>query len=117
MSRLESTCLGKKCIFWDEEDGRVICPFYIQTMWDEKGKNSPTILEDCAPKRNTMMLMDYSNRAIGIQQDYEEQRNMYSNVLRGVGEIVKSMQERNKMLQEKLGIEYKEDQKIDFTED
>lgn len=114
---LESTCLGKKCVFWDEENGEVICPFYVRTMWNEDGKNSPTILEDCAPKRNTILLLDYSSRAIGIQKDYEQQRNKYDNVLRGVGEIVTAMQKRNQMLEKHLGIEYKEDPKIVFSED
>lgn len=110
---LKSTCLGKKCVFWEEEEGRVICPFYIQTMWDETGSNSPTVLEDCAPKRNTMLLMDYSNRAIGIQKDYEEQKNMYSNVLKGVGQIIVEIQKRNQMLSDKLNIPYtKEDTEL-----
>jgi len=112
---VKSTCLKEECYIYREEGEK--CPFFIQTVWSEKGQHEPKILEDCAPRRNTILLMDYSNRALGIQQDYEQQRNMYADVLKGVGGIVKEMAERNKMFQEKLGIEYEDDTKLLFEEE
>lgn len=103
---IESTCIGEKCIFWEKQNGEIICPFFINTLWKENEKSVPVTLNDCAPKRNTIMLMDYSSRAIGIQKDYEEQRNMYEKVLKGVGQVVTEIQKRNKMLSDKIGIVY-----------
>jgi hypothetical protein len=105
---MESTCLKDKCQFWIEKNGEVLCPFFINTLWKEDENSVPKTLNDCAPKRNTIMLMDYSSRAIGIQKDYEEQRNMYANVLRGTIEIIEEMKQRNRMLSEKLGLEYRD---------
>lgn len=112
---VESTCLKEKCYIYREEGDK--CPFYVETIWTVEGSHEPKIAEDCAPRRNTMMLMDYSNRAIGIQQDYEQQRNMYAEVLKGVGQVVTAMQKRNEMLQEHLGIDHKDDPKLIFSED
>ncbi len=109
---MEPTCLKEKCFIWKTEKEE--CPFYMQTMWTKEGSHTPQILDDCAPRRNTMLLMDYSTRAIGIQKDYEQQRNMYAEVLKGVGKIVETMKERNEMLQEHLGIEHKDDPKLVF---
>ena len=89
----------------------------MQTIWTKEGSHTPQILDDCAPRRNTILLMDYNARAVGIQKDYEQQRNMYAEVLKGVGQIVKTMKERNIMLQEHVGIEYKDEPKLVFLEE
>jgi len=112
---VESTCLKERCYIYREEGDK--CPFFIQTVWKAGDSATTNVLDDCAPRRNTLLLMDYSNRAIGIQQDYEQQRNMYAEVLKGVGGIVKEMSERNKMFQEKLGIEYEDDTKLLFEDE
>ena len=105
---VESTCLKEKCYIWREEGDK--CPFYIQTMWrNEEKPSTPSILEDCAHRRKTLLLMDYSNRAIGIQKDYSNQKNIYVDVLKGVGKIVEEMKTRNKMLSEKLELPYEDD--------
>jgi len=111
---LEPTCMGETCPFWSvDDDSRVICPMFIQTIWSVKGSNQPKTVNDCAPKRNTLLLMDYSERAIGIQQDYEGQRNKYEKVLVKVSDIFEEVQKRNKMLEEKLCLE--EPENVDFT--
>ncbi len=67
---IEGTCLKEKCYIWKKEGDK--CPFFLQTLWrPEKGSEAKT-LEDCAPRRNTILLMEYSSRAIGLQKDYEE---------------------------------------------
>ena len=106
---LESTCIGEKCKFWEVKNGEPDCPFFLNTMWEEEGKNTTTVLNDCAPKRNTILLMDYSSRAIGIQKDYGRQREMHAAVIRSIGKVVEEMQKRNKMLQDKLEIPYEEE--------
>jgi hypothetical protein len=103
---LEPTCMGSQCPFWAvDKNERVTCPLFIQTIWSVKGSNSPKVINDCAPKRNTLLLMDYSERAIGIQQDYEGQRNKYNKVLVKVSDLFQEMQKRNNMLEEKLCLE------------
>lgn len=113
---VEGTCLKEKCYLWRSEG--VDCPFYLPTMWrNEDNPTTPQMIEDCAPRRNTILLMEYSNRAIGIQKDYEEQRNMYANVLNAVGKLFEVMQERSKALYKHLNIEYDEEPKLLFTEE
>jgi len=103
---LEPTCMGEQCPFWSvDKNDRVICPMFIQTIWSVKGSNTPKTVNDCAPKRNTLLLMDYSERAIGIQQDYEHQRNKYQEVLLRINDVFEEMQKRNKALEEKLCLE------------
>ena len=103
---LEPTCMGEPCPFWAvDKNERVTCPLFIQTIWSVKGSNSPKVINDCAPKRNTLLLMDYSERAIGIQQDYGRQREKYNSVLAKISEVFKEMQKRNSMLEEKLCLE------------
>ena len=103
---LEPTCMGDVCPFWAvDKNDMVVCPLFIQTIWSVKGSNTPKTINDCAPKRNTLLLMDYSERAIGIQQDYEFQRNKYDKVLVKVSDLFNEMQKRNNMLQEKLCLE------------
>jgi hypothetical protein len=114
---MESTCLKDKCQFWVEKNGEVLCPFFINTLWQDDESSVPKTLNDCAPKRNTMLLMEYSARAIGIQQDYEHQRNMYAEVLKEVGSIVTELQERNRILQERLNIEYEKEDIVQITAD
>ena len=98
--------MGDVCPFWAvDKNDMVVCPLFIQTIWSVKGSNTPKTINDCAPKRNTLLLMDYSERAIGIQQDYEFQRNKYDKVLVKVSDLFNEMQKRNNMLQEKLCLE------------
>jgi hypothetical protein len=56
--------------------------------------------------------MDYSERAIGIQQDYGRQRNKYEKVLVKINDVFTEMQKRNEMLEEKLCLE--EPDNVDF---
>jgi hypothetical protein len=109
MNDIESTCMGESCPFWSVVDGLIKCPFYLQTIWALEGSHKPTVLNDCAPRRNTMLLMDYSERAIGIQKDYSNQRNKYEEVLKAIGQVMEVMQERNEMLKEKLNIKQEEE--------
>lgn len=103
---LEPTCMGDQCPFWSvDKSDRVICPLFIQTIWSVKSSNTPKVINDCAPKRNTLLLMDYSERAIGIQQDYEFQRDKYEKVLVKVSDVFEEMKKRNEMLEKNLCLE------------
>ena len=112
---LEPTCMGSQCPFWSvDKNERVACPLFIQTIWSVKGANRPKVINDCAPKRNTLLLMDYSERAIGIQQDYEEQRNKYEKVLVKVSDVFEEMKKRNEMLEKNLCLDQPD--KVKFKE-
>lgn len=104
---MEPTCSKEKCFLWKTEGEK--CPFYVQTIWTKENSPTTKVLEDCAPQRNTILLMDYSARAIGIQKDYEDQRNKYQEVLIKISDLFQEMQIRNKMLQEKLEIPYEKE--------
>jgi hypothetical protein len=99
---MEETCKKDKCFMWKTEGEN--CPFFIQTIWTKQGSHQPKVLDDCSPRRNTILLMSYTERAIGIQKDYEEQRNKYEEVLEKLGEVFNEMQRRNDMLEKTLQI-------------
>ena len=101
---MNSNCMKEKCGFWEEKNGEILCPFFIKTIWrNDEGKEK--IFDDCAPRRNTILLIDYSIQAMEIQRGYEEQKNKYDEVLERLGKVLNEMQKRNKILKEKLQIE------------
>lgn len=92
---ISNTCKKEECKWWKEykED----CPMYMTTVWNNSDEPGTTkIIEDCAPKRNTIMLMEYSSRALGIQQDYEEQRNKYDKLIKDMSLIILELEKKNK---------------------
>jgi len=92
---ISNTCKKEECKWWKEykED----CPMYMTTVWNNSDEPGTTkIIEDCAPKRNTIMLMEYSSRALGIQQDYEEQRNKYDQLIKDMSLIILELEKKNK---------------------
>ena len=105
---MEKTCKGKICMFWEEKNGEVTCPFYINTIWKKENSHVPHLMDDCSHRRNTLMLIDYFSRSMGIKEDYDKQKEKYEEVLKKVGEVFEEMKTRNKILENKLGIEYKE---------
>ena len=92
---MKDTCSKENCPWWKIDQER--CPMYIETTWtDSEQAGTTKIVSDCAPKRNTVMLMEYSSRAIGMQQDYEEQRNKYDALIKNLAEVVIELEKRNK---------------------
>ena len=66
----------------------------MTTVWENSEQPGATqIVEDCAPKRNTLLLMEYSSRAIGMQQDYEQQRNKYDELINTLAVIITQMED------------------------
>lgn len=66
---------------------------YMTTVWENSEQPGATkLVEDCAPKRNTLLLMEYSARAIGIQRDYEQQRNKYDELINTLAVIITQME-------------------------
>lgn len=91
---VSNTCKKEECPWWNEHKEK--CPMYITTVWSNSEEAGTTkIIEDCAPKRNCMMLMDYSSRAIGIQQDYETQRNVYDQLIKDMSRVIIELEKRN----------------------
>ncbi len=94
---MKDTCMKELCEWWKEHGEK--CPMYITTVWDDIDHPGTTkTVSDCAPKRNTVMLMDYSSRAIGIQQDYEEQRNKYDQLIKDMSKVILELEKRNQAL-------------------
>jgi hypothetical protein len=75
---MESTCT-KDCKFWKKYKDK--CPFYIQTTWSKDGEPTPRVVEDCTPKRSMILIMEMSNRFLGLQQATEQERNMQHRVV------------------------------------
>lgn len=51
------------------------CVNYIESWWT-KPEGKPVLVQDCAPRRTTLMIQDLYNRLIGVEQSQEQQRNM-----------------------------------------
>ena len=91
---VKDTCKKEQCPWWQQHESN--CPMYMTTVWENSEEAGATkIIEDCAPKRNTLLLMEYSARAVGMQQDYEQQRNKYDKLIRNLSEIIIEMEKRN----------------------
>jgi len=89
---MKDTCIRELCPWWTEYEAK--CPMYITTVWENSEEPGATkVIEDCAPKRNTLLLMEYSSRAIGIQKDYEQQRNKYDELINTLAVIITQMEE------------------------
>ena len=77
---MKDTCIFKDCpiakrlkVKKPEE-----CFNFIEGWWTPQGKKEPTIIKDCSPKRNFLMIQDLFNRLIGLQQSQDQMRNEYS---------------------------------------
>jgi len=91
---VKDTCKKENCPWWKKY--KDTCPMYITTVWENSDEPGATkIINDCSPKRNTLLLMEYSSRAIGMQQDYEQQRNKYDKLIRNLSEIIIEMEKIN----------------------
>ena len=91
---MKDTCSKEHCVWWEKYEMR--CPMYIETTWNDTDQPGTTkIVSDCAPKRNAVMLMEYSSRAIGMQQDYEEQRNKYDKLISNLAEVIVELEKNN----------------------
>lgn len=92
---ISNTCKKEECAWWKEH--KESCPMYITTVWNNSDEPGATkIIEDCAPKRNSLLLMEYSSRAVGIQQDYEEQRNKYDKLIKDMSLVILMLKQNQK---------------------
>ena len=65
------------------------CPNYLQNIFmDNKGEK--IIVNDCAPKRTMLMIQELSNRMVGTQKVFEQQRNRSDIILHMIGESIKA---------------------------
>jgi hypothetical protein len=67
-----STC-NKKCPFWKKYKEK--CPNFIATTWRPSGGGQPLTVNDCSPKRTTLMLMDVLERLDGFHTASNKERN------------------------------------------
>ena len=73
---MEPTCDYPNCEFAKQLfDKPEQCPFFIESWWQEEGKNKPVLIKDCSSKRTFLMIQDLHNRLIGVQKAQEQQRN------------------------------------------
>lgn len=77
----ESTCKREKCPKWDNNfvDGN--CPNFMYTTWVNKEESMPKVLDDCAPQRTVLMLMDMHNHIMGMKEYASQTRNMLSELI------------------------------------
>jgi hypothetical protein len=68
--------------------GKNTCPYYMETIWrsDEEGAQTK-VVKDCAPKRTLLIMMELSNRLLGVQQAAEQERNTQHKVLQKLIEV------------------------------
>jgi len=62
-----------KCPWWKKYKEK--CPNFIKTTWRPGGGGQPETIDDCAPKRSTLMLMVVLERLEGQQTAANKERN------------------------------------------
>lgn len=73
---MENTCKPDKCQLHNLLGGEPAhCPNYIESWWQPQEGGKPILVQDCAPKRQILMLQDIFNRLLALQQVNEQQRN------------------------------------------
>lgn len=93
---MESTCtfigcaVAKKFKFKNPVD----CFNNVQSFWLNPATGIKEDVNDCAPKRTLLMVMDLSNRLTGVQKSQEQQRN----VLKPLEELAQITLEERKLL-------------------
>ena len=98
---MKDTCSKECCPWWKKYEKT--CPMYIETTWEDTEQiGTSKTVSDCAPKRNAVMLMEYSARAVGMQQDYEQQRNKYDKLINNLAEVVVELEKNNQKQRKKL---------------
>ena len=96
----ENTCNSEKCAhaLLMQELGKLLdvkvcypdaCPNFIQNWFNpDETHNESYLVNDCAPKRQVLMQMQYFNRSIGVQKALEQQRNVTLQVISKFNEMV-----------------------------
>ena len=85
---MESTCI-ETCKFWKKYKDK--CPFYLETLWSNDESSTPKVVRDCSPKRSLLVVMDLSNRLLGVQQAAEQERNMQHRVVEKLVDLQSNM--------------------------
>ncbi len=80
-----NTC-HKGCVYY-KKYGHAKCPHFIQTVWTDKKSAQPKVIDDCAPKRSVLLQIDAFNRMLGLQQSFEQERNLQHGMLKVMGEV------------------------------
>lgn len=93
---MESTCDFKTCKVASKlrfkNPGQ--CFNNVQSFWLNPDTGIKQDVNDCAPKRTLLMVMDLSNRLTGVQKSQEQQRN----VLKPLEELAQITMEERKLL-------------------
>jgi len=87
----DPTC-DKKCVYWEEYGER--CPFFIRSGWKDESTGQAKLIEDCAPKRSMLLLMEMSNKMLGLQKSNEQQRNASVDLTKALVGAVEFVNER-----------------------
>jgi hypothetical protein len=84
------TCTHRKCKLWKKYGEN--CPNYIETQWkkEENGVMQSKTINDCAPKRNTMLLLKIWHQLIENQRLIEQHRNLTDRQVRNEAAVINS---------------------------
>lgn len=107
---MEDTC-QKECVFYEKYMNReknTICPFAVQTTWLNEKDGQPKVVQDCAPKRSVIMQTEMFNRLLGLQIDYEEQRNKSAENTNVILKMAEAFSKSVKHMSEHLQVPYDE---------
>lgn len=84
------TCKKKKCKLWKKYGEG--CPDYIETQWEseENGMRTTKTIADCAPKRNTLLLMKIWAQLTANQRLIEQHRNLTDRQVKNETAVINS---------------------------
>ena len=101
---MENTCNFKQCKFGKKHFKKADeCFNYRETWWTPADGSTPVLLKDCAPVRTMIMVQNFTNQQIGLQQAMEQQRNEARKIMdfaEGIIDCVraKMIEDKNKKL-------------------
>jgi hypothetical protein len=116
----EDTCVGERCVFFKKymnPEENTICPFYLETTWAPEGSMQPKLIKDCAPKRSLLLQLEGTSRIVGIQKDFEEQRNKHSENTQVMLHMAQAFDHSLKGIAKQIDIDYDGILQIELVEE
>lgn len=84
---MEDTCFDG-CRYRDKKGNyKKTCPDYIELTW-QTDSGQAKVTHDCVRRRSLLMMMNWDQRLLGVQQAAEQERNASHDLVSKLGEIV-----------------------------
>ena len=90
---IDATCF-KKCKYYKHRER---CPNRVKTSWVTEAGQTKEVW-DCAPKRTLLLMLNWDQRLMGVQQATEQNRNIMHRLVEGIQVAVDNKQKEKKRI-------------------